>query len=135
MCNSCPYRQYCDDCKAETPLCTEKPSRSRIFIRKNERKPRVIVSGDVVYIEGQPFELNHNIEVEIKEGKRDIFALSKDKKFSFHFRKHESKIVLLKMQKFNNFEEKPNKRAKPNSKLIIIGKIDSEKYLNLAGGH
>ncbi len=133
MCNTCPFKQYCEDCKAELPVFAKKLSHSRVVNRKRERATRVIVSGDVVYIEGRPFKLNHNIEVEIKKGKRDIFALTKDKKFYFHFRKHCNKVVLLKKEKKVS-EEVPNKRPELNSKLIIIGKIDSEKYLNLANG-
>jgi hypothetical protein len=135
MCGSCQDRQYCQDCKAETPLFATKPSRSRIFIRKNERKPRVVLAGNVAYIEGRPFEFAHNIEAEIKKGKRDITATTKDKRFTFKIKKHGKDLVLLKMKENNDFDAKPNKRPEPISKLLIIGKIDSEKYLNLADGH
>ena len=132
MCNDCRFQQYCEDCKAETPLFARKPSRSRVFIRKNEGNPRVTVSGDVVYIKGRPFQLNRNIEIEVLEGKKDIFALTKDKKVEFHFRKHCNKILLIK-RKEKGEKEIPNKKPKP-TEILFLGKIDSEVFLNLANG-
>lgn len=133
MCNTCQYKQYCEDCKAELPVFAKKPSHSRVVNRKKERATRVIFSGDVVYIKGRPFQMNHNIEIAIKKGGKNIFALSKDKKLCFHFRKHKDKLLLLQMRK-RNFQQAPNKKPDPTPETLLIGRIDSEKYLNLANG-